>query len=783
MRGKPLRGELMGSRPRVRGVCVVVFAGIWLGSIQAAPAGAAACPNAQFRSGPSERLPDCRAYEEVSPVEKGGLDAVTLEPPFPAQASACEGGEACAIAYMNVGAAFGGAQGSDVPNAYLATREPGGWQTTALTPPSDGAPTDGKAKVAYAFSSNLSQVVLRVPGQQLTQDAPTGVYNLFVREASGAYSLVTVNAPTSPPQAGCGDCFEEEDVPAFAGASSDFSRIIFEADDSLVAGAPAGGIENLYESVAGDLRLVGVLPDGAIPPRGAAAGGGIDALDEHTGELDHAISQEGSRVVFEAEADEGGPDSQQVGETELYDRIDGSSTVEVSAPAAGAQASKCETEGGVCNPEPAKFWAASASGSFVYFTSTAALTTESYTGVEPTSGVAPRANPGNDLYRYDADTGTLTDLTVDADHEKDPNGASVLGVVGASEDGSYLYFVADGDLAEGAAHGAPNLYVWHATPAGAGTMKFIATLEGPDVEEERNIELTRSGPSYPYGSDIADWTSRPTESQAYVTPDGTHLAVMSVRPLTGYDNEDQETGHADHEVFEYSAETGELVCASCDASSERPLGSAFIGLKLDGRSSAPFHQPRSLSNDGSRLFFSSPDPLVSGLAGGSVKLFEYENGVVQPISGLESGGEAVFLDASASGDDVFFATREQLASTDTDELLDVYDARVGGGLPEASVGVSSCQGASCQEPFGPVPSFAMPVSTSVTSSGNLGPARIPSTPKLTRKQLLSRALEKCKRLRSRNKRTACTDAAKRRYAPRVKAPPRSAVPKRRRFRS
>ena len=89
-----------------------------------------------------------------------------------------------------------------------------------------------------------------------------------------------------------------------------------------------------------------------------------------------------------------------------------------------------------------------------------------------------------------------------------------------------------------------------------------------------------------------------------------------------------------------------------------------------------------MSDDGSRLFFSSPDALA-GVAGGSVKVFEYEDGTIQLISGAEAGGEAVFLDASASGNDVFFATRERLAATDTDQLIDVYDARVDGGLPAA----------------------------------------------------------------------------------------------------
>jgi hypothetical protein len=716
-------------------------------------------------------------------VEKGGQDAVTLQPILPAQASPCEGPEPCAIVYTNIDAAFAGAQGNEYENAYRSIRNAGGWQTTPLSPPTLQAPASSRPKVTYAFSEDLTQAVLRVPLQQLTEGAPAGVYNLFLRQPSGAYALLTTIAPPEPPQAGCGLCFEQQDVAVFADASRELGHVLFEANDSLVAGAPGGGVENLYEAAAGQVRLVGILPDGAVPPDGATAGGGIEVIQEHAHELAHAISQNGSDVLFEAAADGGAPDEQQRGDTELYDRINGSSTVELSAPAPGAQPSKCETKGGACNAQPAQFWAASADGSLVYFTSKAALTKESHTGAEPT-GPEPE-NPGNDLYRYDLNSETLTDLTPDAYNdegkEEEPNGASVLGVVGASEDGSYVYFVAEGRLAEGASGGEPNLYLWQETTSGRGSVKFIATLAAPEGEEQENIEAMRRGTAFPYHSDVADWTSRPTESQAYVTPDGRHLAFMSVKPLTGYENTD-EAGEAEHEVFEYSAETGQLVCASCDPSGVRPLGSAFIGARLEEQASTPFHQPRSLSADGSRLFFSSPDPLVPGLTGGSVKLFEYEDGTVQLISGTGAGGEAVFLDASASGNDVFFATRERLDPGDTDELVDVYDARVDGGLPAASP-PPSCQGSACQEPLTAPPSLVTPASASFTGPGNLVAPLGVRPASLTRKQLLARALAKCHKLTSKRRRSACVAAAKKRYAPKPRRPHRPAALKRPRLRT
>ena len=123
--------------------------------------------------------------------------------------------------------------------------------------------------------------------------------------------------------------------------------------------------------------------------------------------------------------------------------------------------------------------------------------------------------------------------------------------------------------------------------------------------------------------------------------------------------------------------------------------------------------------------------------------------------------EAMFLDASGDGSDVFFITRAQLLLQDHNHYFDVYDARAGGGLP-APVTQVPCQGSACQGPPTQPPLLSAPISSSFLGSGNL-PAPHPVA-RLTRKQLLSRALATCRKLKSRRKRAACVAAANRRYA-------------------
>ncbi len=653
---------------------------------------------------------------------------------YPADAST----NGTAFAYQGNGP-FVGAPGSLYPNAHLSTRSRDGWVTAELTPPTPNATLDNGSTAAlteYNLSDDLSQGVIRLPGEALTPlpAGSTRLFNLFVRMANGSYSLVNSAAPSefAPEESECyakEDCFEEFDLIAFAGASSDLSHVIFETNDSLIGtSAPGGFVNNLYESAGGRLRVVGMLPDGTLAPAGAVAGSGTAFYAGGWGNVAHAMSADGTRVIFQSTADSGGPDPTQNGLTEVFDRIDGERTVEVSAPALGSKPANTM-------PEPSQFWTASTDGSLIFFTSSAELTTSSNTG---------SSNNSSDLYRYDVNSGQLMDLSVDTNPTDAASGAAVQGVIGTSVDGTTVYFVATGQLVSGqGVDGRPNLYSWRENASThESQLDFVATLNT---------------------SDFHDWTSSPNERQSYLTPDGGHLAFMSSSSLTSYNNTDRNTHQPDTEVFEYSAASHLLICVSCDPSGAPPAGGAFIGATLAHLASTPFHQPRTLSDDGARLFFTSLNPLVSGDTTPYPKIYEYERngaGICTEAAGclyLISDGRGgvieatdVFLDADATGDNVFFATLSRLAPPDPDGLFDVYDARVDGGIatPALNVDCTGCTSStSVSPPYSPPGSQIVRGSPSPhsgkTSTKPIKPSCRVKARKIRNSKLRARALRRC----------------------------------------
>jgi hypothetical protein len=120
----------------------------------------------------------------------------------------------------------------------------------------------------------------------------------------------------------------------------------------------------------------------------------------------------------------------------------------------------------------------------------------------------------------------------------------------------------------------------------------------------------------------------------------------------------------------------------------------------------PATGPSTVAANGNRFFFTAADSLAPlADSNGQPDAYEWEAqgtgscsaspGCLGLISSGRSGSGA-FAAASASGDDAYFLTTASLLPADTG-VLDVYDARAGGGFPEPQPGIE-CTGDDCQGP-------------------------------------------------------------------------------------
>ena len=116
----------------------------------------------------------------------------------------------------------------------------------------------------------------------------------------------------------------------------------------------------------------------------------------------------------------------------------------------------------------------------------------------------------------------------------------------------------------------------------------------------------------------------------------------------------------------------------------------------------PYSLPRDLSADGSRVFFETEEALLAADSNSVMDVYEWERegagscvrdggGCLYLISSGVSSEPSYFAQASSSGGDVFFFTRQSLVGQDEDELVDLYDAREGRRVRRAESTV--CAGA------------------------------------------------------------------------------------------
>jgi hypothetical protein len=657
------------------------------------PALPTSCPNEILRAGASAHLPDCRAYEMVSPLAKNGGNIAA----YPAATRVAADGDG--VVYGSP-TAFAGAPGSnDVGSLYLGRRGAEGWSVKGITPqhetlsiPTTRAPSGFEG----AFSADLSKGVFRsnspLPG--LTTENVTGVANLYLGSGlagqNSSMQLISDSFQTLPVD---NSGFNTAYNPAigFASASADFSHIAFESTYNLTADA-SGENRKAYEWSDGEVRLAGILPDSACasPPCPAAesvigagaawgfVGGGNGTFTQQA----HAVSEDGSRAFFT------------VGSLapftpfhsgDIYVRENGATTLQIDADER-------------TNPPPGEsgesvFQRATPDGSKVFFLSTKHLTDEDDDGSDD-----------RDLYEYDANAPAGEHLTLRTPElfPQDAFPRRYAHVFGASDDGAFVYFLAKAPEGSSAPQG---LYVLH-----SGVVRLIGVKdEVPTVGERGAYDLSGF-------------------SQGSVSPDGRHVLFASYDDQgQGYDQQrapaapacalsgerDESVGGHCKELYLYSYDSDSLVCASCNPSGARPSGDASFVASRDEIRNDYSNLPQPLSDDGRYVFFDSRDPLVPQDSNGKIDVYAYDSkrNDIALISTGQCNCDTYFQGASPDGEDVFIVTKEQLVLIDSDTLFDIYDARIGGGIASQNrPPAQECEGDACQSapiaPLRPTPASA-----------------------------------------------------------------------------
>jgi hypothetical protein len=670
------------------------------------------CPNQPFRTGAGALLPDCRAYEMVSPIDKDGGEVMAKGSWHDYPAALDLGSLDGDTATFSSSTAFADAVSSPYTSQYIARRDPAsGWQTQAISPPRDQLLGPGFTAQPYELDLQFKLFSPDLSSSWLMQEADppldgcgvAGFINWYRRDnTTGGYEAITTKQPGS-------GVAPLNYLPEVQGTSEDGSRTFFRANAKLPvdSGPEAADISGyqLYEHVAegsgcGTTRLVSVLPDGTASALESSVGTAATSVNnfpfiEGRENLVHnAVSRDGAVVYWTAAGENAG---------QLYVRA-GGTTAKVSAAAS------------------ARFWWAAADGSSAYYTE------------------------GEKLLRFDLAESSRTTIATE-----------VSGFLGASEDGTRAYFLSNKKLGGAGVAGRPNLYLFD-----AGTISLVATLSSSDVDP--NIEQRPAAPYPPLrtssvsedgrfvaftssaglaGHDNTDAATGLPDSEAYLYEAGSHELRCVSCPATG------------------TSPRGKVIYG-------------FGGIPQGYAAGIPpwknqFHRPRVISADGSRVYFESLERLVPRDTNAAIDVYMWaraENqgaceavgaelfnpqagGCISLISSGTARDDAIFVHSTPDASNVFFKTSTSLLPQDPNRV-DLYDARVSGGFPPPA-GCSDPNG--CQAPPTAREPGPPPSPSSARGSGN---PDFSACEKLEDKAAKQRA--KAARLRRKARKAAATPA-------------------------
>jgi hypothetical protein len=587
-----------------------------------------ACSNESLRTGLSALLPDCRAYELVTPPDTNG------HPPtagfagvyFATLRAAPDGNRAT---FIVEGGTLPGNEGAGGFNGdpYLASRTAEGWSTQLAGPTGDEAtgpqPGGVSPDQTYSFWKDIKGPVIHI------------------RYPDGHSELVGVGSLGEDPAV-------EADL-----ITEGANHIVFATEPSgavqLEPDAPPAGTSAVYDrSAEGPTHVVSLLPGNEPQKAGENA-------------LYLGASEDGEGIVFS------------IGGT-IYVRLQNTETLKVAGPGS--------TFAGVAEE-----------GKRVFYLESGNL----YAFDVETEGKIPFAESGN------------------------------VTVVNVASDGTRAYFVSPSVLTsepnpngEKAKAGKENLYL-----SEEGAISFVGIVTERDVEGEvrPNDEIDGLGLWL-----LGLKRKSPDLDPSRTTPAGTTLLFESRADLTNF----KSNGIA--QVYRYDQTQGRLDCLSCSFTGTPSTSDASLQSISETQFSPEIGGEHlkisNLSPTGGRAFFQTAESLVLGDTDGKLDVYEWEEkgvgsckkagGCVYLISSGQSSSPDYLYAVSASGNDVFFRTADQLLARDVESTLSIYDARVDGGFvePPESIpcaGIDTCQPPPTSPPALPVPGAQTP------SEGNVPP--------------------------------------------------------------
>jgi hypothetical protein len=639
-------------------------------------AAAAECPNEAIRIAQgATRLPDCRAYERISPADgKGGLVGVDTKN-LPMFAAIRADGNA---ATFGSSSAVGETERGATTSSNLARRTADGWTSfNVLNSTEPSVPWDLSMFAGWPTPSTDMSRELFVSSRSLGPPntlAGGGSVYLSATDGQGVPTWLSRwslpgTQPTPPGRA----------LPL--GGAPNFSSGYFTYPTPLttLAGDQARTVGwGLYFFEGSTIHPAGVLPSGTVDPLGAlAAGTGQDLIGYISELAGNQVSADGSKLFFVSPAESSEP-------KQLYVEEGGKPGRLISHDVLGNAAAAGITElrsANVSSAGRSNFALATPDGSRVIFRSESALTADA---------------PAGGLKTYRAD---ISPSAVRLEYLPAVAGAPLA----IDEDASKVLF-----SITGAAPGESSYYVWDEGRPAAPYLVVgdMASSGGPVMAE----------PTFSEDGDVLVFASG-AEMEPGVAP----------RPEVAYT-----------QVYRWTEGSAFPSCISClrDGGAPARFGSRMTslnGLPTDNPASPTgaayevFNQStvvgnRKISSDGSRVFFDTNDPLDAARdVNGSRDVYMWENGKDYLLTSGRGTTPSYVFDSSESGNDVMLVTKDGLIPSDTNDTYDVYDVRVDGGFPEPVT--EGCEGDSCQAASA-APGASSPASRNVRGPGNQRLAKV-----------------------------------------------------------